>query len=93
MTVTEFEDMIHQAYKGRHRSNLWLACALQCEASELAEHIMKFDGYRKVYDREEIRSEAGDILNFLTALLHAHNLTLNDVMIDNAEKLEDRGWV
>ena len=93
MNINEFEELIYRSYEGRHRTDLWLACALQVEASELAEHIMKFEGYKKLYDRESIESEAGDILNFLTAILQSHNIKLEDVMMNNSKKLKDRGWV
>ncbi len=88
-----FEFAIHLAYKNTNRSNLWLAACLMQEAGELAEHTIKKDGYNKEYEVNDLLSEAGDVLNFLTAILQAHDLTLKDAMSHNIDKLEKRGWI
>lgn len=87
-----FEKVIKEAHAGRN-DLLWEACALQCEAAELADLIMKNDGYNKPYTKDAILSEAGDVLNFLTAILIAHDLNLDDAMFDNINKLKARGWI
>lgn len=93
MILYRWEQIIESAYKDRNRSNLWLTSALQCETSELAELVVKSDGYGVPYDKEQICSEAGDVLNFLTAILQANNLTLEDAMKHNTKKLYARGWI
>lgn len=90
-----FEHRIKEAYKDVQgdRSLLWLCSNLMREASELAEHQIKFDGYGKVYSPAEILSEAGDVLNFLAAILLKFNLSLEDAMVDNINKLKERRWI
>lgn len=89
----KFNEVIERAYKDTGRSDLWLACALQIEAAELADLIMKKHGYQKEYSDEELLSEAGDTINFLAALLWKHGYTLEDAMRNNEAKLKERGWI
>ena len=89
--MKNFNHVIDLAYKDTNRSKLWLACALQVEASELAELIMKKSGYDKTYTSKDILSEAGDVLNLTAALLRAHGFTVEDAMRNNEQKLERRG--
>jgi len=93
MNFEEFEELILEAYENRCRSDLWLTACLMQEAGELSENIIKYVGYNKKYTKDAIISEAGDILNFLTAILQSHNLCLEDAMKDNIIKLKARGWI
>jgi len=93
MNINRWEAIIKEAYRTQDRTNIWLSAALQCEASELADLVVKSDGYGIPYDLEKVRSEAGDVLNFLTAFLQAHGLTLEDAMKHNTRKLYARGWI
>lgn len=90
---TKWEETIQEAYKDTGRSNLWLAACLMQESGELAEFIIKKDGYRKIYNPQGILSEAGDVLNFLTAILQTHGYTLEDAIENNTKKLRERGWI
>lgn len=96
MNTREYARCVREAHIARqdqHENVLWLSACLMQEAGELAEHIIKYVGYNKDYTVDSIVSEAGDVLNFLTAILNAHNLTLKDVMVDNVKKLKRRGWL
>ena len=103
VTITEFEDYIEKAYKKRYdESNnqaeetallMGMAVGLQCEAAELAELVHKENWYNKKYTQQDVASEAGDVLNFLTVILQYHGLTLKDAIENNVDKLIDRKWV
>lgn len=89
----EWEKIVKKAYLHTSRTDLWLVACLMQEAGELAELVIKRDGYKKKYRRIELLSEAGDVLNFLTAILQSHELTIEDAMKHNAAKLRERGWI
>ena len=93
MNNYEFEQYIQESYKTGNRSKLWLAVNVSCEAAELAELIVKEEGYNREYTDEQVLSEAGDVINFVTALLHKHGLTLSEAMDNNIVKLKTRGWI
>lgn len=88
-----WEMTIKDAYKTTNRSKLWLVACLMQEAGELAEHVIKYDGYEKKYTRSQLLGEAGDVINFLTAILQQHELTLSDAIKHNQAKLKERGWI
>lgn len=92
-TLTDWEKDIQKSYRGRNRSKLWLVSCLMQEAGELAELVIKKDGYNKPYTRVELLSEAGDVINFLTAVLQDHDLTVEDAIKHNSAKLRERGWI
>ena len=91
--MRDFNDIIKEAYQDTGRSDIWLACALQVEAAELAELIMKKHGYGTPFDQDDLKSEAGDVLNFVGAILWKHGLTIEDAMKSNEQKLRKRGWI
>lgn len=93
MNLFNWELIIKEAYENRDRTRLGLAANLQCEAAEVAELMVKFDWYGKTYDIDHLVSEAGDVLNFLTAILQSHNRTLEDALENNESKLRSRGWI
>lgn len=92
-TNDDFDAAIHEAYYTTNRSLLWLVANLQCESSELAELVIKKEGYQKEYTDEQLLSEAGDVLNFLTRILQVHEYTLEDAMDNNITKLKERKWI
>ncbi len=94
MRTKVFEDKIKEAYShGQPRDLMGMLVGLQCEVAELAELHHKAEWYGKTYDLNRIRSEAGDILNFLTIIIQQYNFTLEDIMQDNLYKLKGRGWI
>lgn len=93
MNNFSFEKFITDAYATQSRTVLWLSACLMQEAGELAEHYIKNTGYSTPYDKRDILGEAGDVLNFLTAILHQEGLTLEDAMKNNVKKLMDRKWI
>lgn len=91
--MRKFHACILLAYQGRGRDIAEAAALLSVEAGELTELFLKERWYGKRFDNENILSEAGDILNFLTFILLEHNMTLTDAMENNMKKLKDRGWI
>lgn len=89
----QFHASILTAYLGRDRDVLEATAMLQIEASELSELFLKKKWYNKEFTEEELLSEAGDVLNFLTFILLQNNLTLTDAMCNNIQKLKNRGWI
>lgn len=93
MNIEEFQRHIAEAYRTTNRTPLWLTAALVVEAAELSELVVKGTGYGELYSQTDVLSEAGDILNFLTAFLQTRGLTLEEAMYHNIHKLKTRGWI
>lgn len=93
ITSEEFQEMIKKAYKGRNRDVVEASSMLQIEASELSELYLKKKWYNKQFKKQDILSEAGDILNFLTFVLQFEGLTLEQAMQANKQKLIMREWL
>lgn len=91
--LRQFHASILLAYQGRNRDVLEASAMLQIEASELSELFLKRKWYDKMFKEEDLLSEAGDILNFLTFILLEYNMTLTDAMEHNIKKLKERGWI
>lgn len=91
--LDEFQKTIKEAYKDRNRDVIEATGMLQCEAAELAEIFLKAKWYNKNISRNQIISEAGDILNFLVFILQSQGLTLEQAMENNIHKLKERGWL
>jgi NTP pyrophosphatase (non-canonical NTP hydrolase) len=68
----------------------WAASGLLCEAAEVLELHEK--GVRKeiAVDKEKVKDELGDVLWYLAAVANAYDLSLNDIMETNIEKLNTR---
>lgn len=88
-----WENAIIKAYLGRNRDVIEATGHLQCECAELAELFLKQKWYNKQFTNEELLSEAGDILNFLTYILQSKGLNLSQAMDNNLQKLRERSWI
>lgn len=93
MNIKSYTEHVQDAYKHTNRSVLEASAMLQIEASELSELFLKGKWYGKVFNCEQILSEAGDILNFLTFILSECGLSLEQAMDNNIIKLKDREWI
>lgn len=69
---------------------LHMAVGISGEAGEMLDAIKKASIYRKPLDVGNVREEAGDILFYLTGLLDALGIELQDVIAENMEKLSLR---
>ncbi len=72
-------------------SKLYLAVAFGGESGELL-NVVKKEHRDKTELRERIRSEAGDCIFYLVALLDKYDLTLEDCMMATEDKLTDAKW-
>lgn len=93
MNSKAYQRMIIEVYSDRKRDVLEAAAHLQVEAGELAELFLKRKWYKRKFNDNDLLSEAGDVLNFLTYILSYHDLTLEDAMDSNIYKLKERGWL
>ncbi len=93
MTLEEFDTYIAEAYLNRNRNVLEAASMLHVEAAELSELFLKEKWYNKKFTNNDLLSEAGDILNFLTYILATQDLSLEDAMENNITKLKERNWL
>lgn len=69
---------------------LHMAIGISGEAGEMLDAIKKAAIYRRPLDVANVREEAGDILFYLTGLLDALGIELQDVITENMEKLSLR---
>lgn len=74
-----------------YRERLMLAgMGLGGEAGEVCDHAKKVAFHGKEMDRDALVKELGDVLWYFALMLHAHSLTLDEVMEANVYKLCDR---
>ena len=69
---------------------LHMAVGASGEAGELLDAIKKTCIYRKPLDVANVREECGDILFYVTGLLDSLNISLDEVISENMEKLSLR---
>jgi NTP pyrophosphatase (non-canonical NTP hydrolase) len=74
----------HQAHM------LHMAVGVSGEAGELLDAVKKHCVYQKQIDLDNIKEEAGDILFYLTGLLNELDMSLEDCINANADKLSRR---
>jgi NTP pyrophosphatase (non-canonical NTP hydrolase) len=66
------------------------AFGLAGESGEIADHIKKYLFHGHTLDRYHILKELGDIQWYIVQMCHALDLTLDEVMVTNITKLEER---
>ena len=69
---------------------LHMAVGISGESGELLDAVKKHCVYQKQIDIDNIKEEAGDILFYLTGLLNELDMSLEDCIIANREKLSKR---
>jgi NTP pyrophosphatase (non-canonical NTP hydrolase) len=69
---------------------LHMAVGVSGEAGELLDAVKKHCMYQKPIDLNHVKEEAGDILFYLTGLLNELDLSLEDCINANKEKLSRR---
>jgi NTP pyrophosphatase (non-canonical NTP hydrolase) len=69
---------------------LHMAVGVSGEAGELLDAVKKHCVYQKQIDLDNIKEEAGDILFYLTGLLNELDMSLEDCINANTEKLSRR---
>lgn len=94
MTMLEYQRSMQRTWKARPKQDA-ITNALFGLVGEIAEAHKKAWYHDKELDREELLSELGDVLFYLTALAHEHDFSLAQVGRYNQQKLQRRhpaGW-
>lgn len=60
------------------------------ESGEVSEHIKKAIFHKHILDKEKIVKELGDVLWYVAMCCHSLNVSLDDVMQGNIDKLKKR---
>lgn len=60
------------------------------ESGEVVEMVKKFVGHRHPMENEKLKKELGDVLWYLAAIASEFQISLDDVMVANIEKLKKR---
>ncbi len=82
------DDMVWQP--AREAGVLWNTTALASEVGELCQIIEKIYRKGKPVDKEDIKSELGDVLWNVVAIANYYDIPLADVMEYNVDKLSKR---
>lgn len=69
---------------------LWACFGLGGEAGEVQDHIKKGIFHQQGIDREKVKNELGDVMWYIAALCRELDITLEEVMNHNVEKLKAR---
>lgn len=69
---------------------LWNLTGLSGEVGELVDYLKKAIFHKHGLSRDKVKEELGDILWYLSGLAYQHELTLEEVMEHNIEKLKTR---
>ena len=87
MTNTEYRKFV-QEY---NQAGFYATClGLAGEMGELLGLIKKREFYGKSISKDRIKDESGDLLFYLTGLLIKENLSIEEIMDFNNEKLRTR---
>tara|TARA_R110001592_G_scaffold3582_7_gene20643 strand:+ start:614 stop:928 length:315 start_codon:yes stop_codon:yes gene_type:complete len=91
MTTTEYSEWVERKIltKGNDRL-VENTLGLVGEAGEVAEKIKKLIRDSTRFTTEDLESELGDVLFYVTALSNHLGSNLNKVMSNNVSKLDDR---
>lgn len=89
MPYSQFVDALFK-HDTQDMEHMHAALGVAGEAGELADAIKKHVIYGKPLDRENIVEELGDLRFYMQQIMNMHNITENEVLQGNAEKLSKR---
>ena len=69
---------------------VWFATGLAGESGEVVDHIKKGIFHQHGIERDKIKKELGDVLWYVAGLCTKLGMSMEEVMIDNIQKLELR---
>ncbi len=91
MDFNEYQKLAHlTAVYPADLAKYYLTLGLTGEAGEVANKIKKEIRDNKYVSKEEIESELGDVLWYLSELALIYSIDLDEVAKSNIEKLKDR---
>ena len=90
MTPNEYQKAAMRTASGKCYDCLNAALGIAGEAGEVADYIKKcgFQGHR--FDEWKLKEELGDVLWYVALMADIWNISLEEVMEDNIEKLKKR---
>jgi len=87
---TSYQDIIKQYSKDFGTNNLIYYMGLAAEAGEVLNDKVKSLKDSRVFTQEEITSELGDVLYYVTAIATANNIFLSSCFKNNLDKVKER---
>lgn len=93
LRLETYQRDVKEVHSKQNRTDPQLATWLMTEAAEVADLIHKNDVYNRSFSVEELLSELGDVLHFVTIIGQRYGFSLIDIMEDNVDKLIERGWL
>lgn len=98
MTIKEYQDAARVTLidspdfqiKDKEVMISWFALGLTGEAGEVADLVKKGIYHQQGIDMDKIKRELGDVLWYLSALADHLNITFEDIMQTNVDKLKAR---
>ena len=94
MTTEEYTKFVESTrnYKSKEEDFYERLTGLAAEAGEVSGIYQKAIRDKTEVFRDDLVSELGDVLYYLTALASINNIDLNELMVTNKEKLVKRGY-
>ena len=83
-------DQIKRELTPEQANLLHMSCGVSTEANELLDAIKKHTIYQKPLDVENVKEELGDLLFYMSNLMQSVNLSFDDVLKHNIDKLSVR---
>ncbi len=90
MRSDEFMEEALRLYPEKNRNLLHAALGLCTESAEVADLVKKNMYYGKVYNRDQVVDELGDILNYVALALHHVDSDFEEAMHKNIIKMNIR---
>lgn len=101
-TLSKVQDDITQQLNKNYAHLPWSECVEMCRyglMGEVGEVMEIFKGRIRCFPKdsvrctdEDLKSELGDVLWYLTALCSLHNTSLDEIYRINCKKLNERNW-
>ncbi len=91
MDFNEYQKLSHltAVYPG-DSARYYLTLGLAGEAGEVANKVKKEIRDGKTVTKEEIKSELGDVLWYISELALSYGIELDEIALSNIKKLQDR---
>lgn len=93
ITVQKFRSFVDGLFSSKRDGVdgfLHAAVGLSGESGEVLDHMKKLWVYERPMDREKVIEEMGDVFHYFTQLMIKMDVTLEEVMRANTNKLEKR---
>jgi len=89
-TFNEYQIWVRLKAGSERNERATYALGLAGESGEVCDLLKKHWGHRQPLDREKLKKELGDVLWYVGAIADQFDMTLDDVVKANVDKLERR---